>query len=123
MKHIARSLAVLSAPAVLCGCVYWTEPLETRIIDASTSQPIANARVAAWPEGREKRAETFVADASGHVAIPSLKFFDPRPGDPGLSFPLSLRVDAEGYVPVDQSGLWHGDSIQLTPAEPSDDAQ
>ena len=108
--------------ALLGGCVYWTAPLETQIVDASTGQPIANARVVAWPVGRESLAQTFVADASGRVAIPSLKFFDPRPGDPGLSSPLALRVDADGYVPVEQSGFWRVGSIQLAPAQPSGDA-
>lgn len=110
---------MFAATVVLSGCVhYWTAPLETRIVDASTGQPITDARVAAWPVGRERLAQTFVADGSGRVDIPALKFFDPRPGDPGLIYPLALRVEADGYVPVDQSGFLRGGSIELVPEEP-----
>lgn len=119
MSRFAGWLALFLATVVLSGCMhYWTAPLETRIVDAATGQPIADARVAAWPAGRERLAQTFVSDGSGRVDIPSIKFFDPRPGDPGLSYPLALRVEANGYLPVHQSGFLRGGSIELVPAEP-----
>lgn len=121
MDCIVRSLALFGAAASLCGCVYFTEPQQTRIVDAATGQPIANARVAAWPMDKKKRVQTFVTDASGEVSVPSLTFFDPRPADPGLAWPLNLRIEADGYVTSVQSEVLYCDSIPMEPSSPSGD--
>lgn len=119
----ATWFALFCAVTALGGCMmYWTAPLNAQVVNASTGRPLGGARVVAWPIDKKGLAKTFVTDDSGRVAIPSFEFFIPLPGDPGLSMPLTLYVDADGYVAVDLSSLDADLSlIQLTPITPSGD--
>jgi hypothetical protein len=115
-----RLAASFGSASIAClflgGCVYWTEPLNTSVIDSITRTPVGGARVAAWPDGRENEAKTFQADASGNIDIPSLRFWLPLPGDPGLAWPLAMRVEAEGYEPLETTRLQDKNPITLTPS-------
>jgi hypothetical protein len=96
--------ALFSTGALVGGCpqrvTYDTPRLETRVVDAVTGQPVANASVTVWEHGDVDGKISGVSDATGWVLIQSRTRrttayvpWDFRP--PGGR----ARVEAAGYAP------------------------
>jgi hypothetical protein len=111
----AARLAVLAlAASLLSACVFWTPALDARVVDAQTLAPIAGATVKASPTPWPLRSTTLTTNADGGVHVPELQFFAPAPGDPGLSVPVTLHIEALGFKPRDLEDLRpHDGPIQI----------